>query len=116
MKISTAVLALVFFFAGCGHITGNGQKVGTIIKLSQEGFFIKTWEAEMVRGGMNGGSGSFSTTPLHVTIDNLTLLPAVQQAFDDQKEVVVSYQEKYFTPFDSECSDGCKFLTSIKER
>lgn len=111
------LVAAVIIFSGCNRFTGSGEKVGTVIKLAQEGYWYKTWEAELVRGGMNGGSGSFSVKPLHVTISDESLLPKVQKAFDEQKEVVVTYVE-YANAFStySECNDGCKFLTSIRER
>jgi len=98
-------------------MTARGEKVGTVIKFAQEGYFAKTWEGEIVRGGMNGGSGSFSITPLHFTVMDESLIPKVQAAFDSQKEVVVTYEQHaiLFT-FTSECTDGCKFLTSIRER
>ena|ERR1700682_3283491 len=103
-------------------MTGRGEKVGTVIKLSQEGYFFKTWEGELIRGGMNNGSGAFSTKPLHFTVDNADLLPQVQRAFDEQKEVVVTYEGRtnMISTF-SECADdsgggSCKFLTSIHVR
>jgi len=110
----------VILCCGCNRMTGRGEKVGTIIKLSQEGFWVKTWEAELIRGGMAGGTGAFSTTPLHVTIRDESLLPAVRKAFDEQKEVVVTYESHaLYITFETECLDGnpnCKFLTSIRER
>jgi hypothetical protein len=117
------LLLLVIAVSGCNRLTGNGEKVGTIIKLSQEGYWVKTWEGEMVRGGMNSGTGAFSTKPLHFTVDDQSLLPKVRQAFDEQKEVVVTYEghSNVFGSFYSECNDesgggNCKYLTSIRER
>lgn len=113
-----ALAVIIVAVGGCNRHVGRGEKVGTIIKLSQEGYFYKTWEAELIRGGMNGGSGAFSTTPLHVTVSDESLLPAVQKAFDEQKEVVVTYSEysNVFPITTSECTEGCKYLTSIRER
>jgi len=113
----------VVILTGCNKQVGRGEKVGTIIKLSQEGYFVKTWEGEMVRGGMNGGSGAFSTKPLHFTVADQQLLPLVQKAFDDQREVVVTFEGHWniLGSFYSECNDesgggNCKFITSIRER
>jgi hypothetical protein len=113
-----ALLVAVVALSGCNKNTGHGEKVGTIIKLAEEGYWVKTWEGEMVRGGMNGGSGGFSTTPLHFTVRDLSLLPQVQDAFEKQKEVVVTYDEysNIVGSFYSECKDSCKYLTSIRER
>jgi hypothetical protein len=111
------LFAALLLVCGCNRMVGRGEKVGTIIKLAQEGFWVKTWEGEMIRGGMNSGNGAFSTKPLHFTVMDESLLPKVQAAFDNQKEVIVTYEERLNTfTFTSECNEGCKFLTSIRER
>lgn len=109
------IIALCFSLGGCGYVTGSGQKVGTVIKLAKEGVIFKTWEAEIVRGGMSNGSGGFSTTPFFFTIDDETMLQKVQAAFDSQKEIKIHYKtRKYFFPTNSECNGGgCNFLTGI---
>jgi hypothetical protein len=106
--------------AACGYVTGRGEKVGTIIKLSKEGVFVKTWEAEIIRGGMSNGSGGFSSTPFFFTIDDNALLAKVQTAFDSQKEIKIHYKRRaYFWTFTSEChapgkdNMECNYLTGI---
>lgn len=114
-KLSAMVVApLVLLLAGCTRIVGTGDKVGSVIKVSNEGTFSKTNEIEIVRGGMNGGSGGFSTTPLLATINDPGILAKANDALDKQYEVKVKYVD-YFecTPWVSD-SPGCRFITSIE--
>ena len=97
---------------GCTHDTGHGEKVGSVIKVAQEGLLFKTNEVEIVRGGMNGGSGSFSTTPLNATINDPGLLAKVKDALDKQYEVRVTYQDYLWTPLSSDSSS--RYLTGIE--
>lgn len=115
-----AAVGLLLLASCCGcitHVMQQGTKVGTVIKLSQHGFFdsCKTWEGELLRGGMQGGSGGFSTTPLHFTVNDPTLLKQVQQALDEQYEVEVTYTE-YFGPMGCSSDSNAVFLGSLKRR
>lgn len=123
-RILLGFIAMIFLLAivAAPHWqTGKGEKVGTIIKLADEGMFNTTHEMEIVRGGMNGGQGSFSMTPVCITISDDKLLVSAQKAFDEQKEIVVKYNQFLFTPFSSEggCGDRIgefKYATAITER
>ncbi len=61
-KFLTVLLVLISLsgLSGCGFSTspGSGDKIGQIVKISKQGLIVKTWEAQLIRGGMNGGSGS----------------------------------------------------------
>lgn len=86
-KILIAVMAISL--TGCGDC-GNEAHVGSVIKLGKTGAFCKTWEAEIVRGGLNNGSGGVSTTAFNFTIEDPKLVDLVQDAFDKQYEIKVS--------------------------
>ena len=98
------VLIIALFLGGCGWNSGNGEKVGNVIKIAQEGAWHKTWEVEIIRGGMSNGSGGFSTTPLHLTIsdDDPVDLAKLEDAFDKQYEVKVRYTTVVFAPWSSQ--------------
>lgn len=106
--------ALAAALSGCGWNTGNGEKVGTVIKIAQQGMWHKTWEAEIVRGGMVNGSGGFSTTPLHLTISDGDTgnLQRLQDAFDKQYEVKVKYVTYMFAPWASDTENH--FAVSVE--
>lgn len=108
------VLALLFAVAslsGCWQ-TGVAEKVGTIIHVGQHGKFVKTWEFEIIRGGLQNGGGGFGVTPAWITVEDTSLLAKVQDAFDKQYEVRVRYSEEALTLFRSDSED--KFLVSIE--
>lgn len=110
-----AVLAL----CGCGHVTGNGTRIGTIIKLSDEGWWHKTHEIEIVRGGMNAASGGFGVKPFFATISDQYTYEQAQKYFNDQTEVEISYTETAASIWASECAgddEDCAFVTSITPR
>lgn len=89
---------------------GNGEKVGQIVKLSKYGFFCKTYEAQIIRGGLNNGSGA-SGLAFDFTIEDEKLVPAVQAALDSQTEVKIHYNTEAATACRSESGDH--FLQSI---
>jgi len=73
--------------------------------------FIKTNEAELIRGGMNDGSGSFGK-PFDFTIEDERLLGIVQKALDEHKSVRVKYHKELMTLF--RCESDNYFLDNIE--
>jgi hypothetical protein len=108
------LLILIISFAGCGVNTpGSGEKIGQIVKVSQEGVFVDTWEAQLIRGGLTGGSGAFGTVPFDFTIEDEALVNKVQMYMQNQQEVIIKYRvEGIYSRFRS----GSKwyFLVSIE--
>lgn len=112
MKLRKTIIALacVSLLSGCWE-TEKGEKIGNIVKLSKEGMFIKTNEAELIRGGMNDGSGSFGK-PFHFTIEDEKLLITVQKALDEHKAVRVKYHKELATLW--RCESNNYFLDDIE--
>jgi hypothetical protein len=109
-KIITLLLSLLI--TGCWE-TEKGEKVGIIVKLGKQGAFIKTNEAELIRGGMNNGNGSFGVRPFDFTIEDERLLRIVQKAFDEQKEIKITYHKEWATLWRTETSDN-SFLDDVE--
>lgn len=87
------VIALLpLFLAACWE-TGNGEKVGTITRLNKRGFFCQTWEGEIIRGGLNTGSGVMGAA-FHFTIEDQRLVPIVQKMMDTQQEVKIRFRSE----------------------
>lgn len=105
MKIISALLLCIIslLLSGCWE-TVNGEKVGTIVKFAKEGAVIGTWEAELIRGGMNSGSGSFGSS-FHFTVEKPELIEKVKEALDNQKPVKIKYHKELFTLWRSESDD-----------
>lgn len=113
MKIRNGLIICVaaLLLSGCWE-TENGEKIGTLVKVSKEGTLIGTWESELIRGGMSNGSGSFGKS-FHFTVEKQELLSLVKQALDTQREVKIKYHKEAMTaPWRSD--SGSYFLDEIK--
>lgn len=110
MKKIILIGLLALFLQGCWEVS-KGEKIGTIVKLAKEGLIIGTWEAELIRGGINNGSGSFGTT-FHFTIENSALVEIASKALNQQQEVIIKYHKELITLWRAE-SDNY-FLDSIE--
>lgn len=102
--VSAAVL-----LTSCGE-KSTGEKAGVVTKLAQSGIFCKTWEGQIIRGGLNSGSGAMGA-PFDFTVEDLSLLPKIKDALENQKEIKIMYREEMVTFCRSESSDH--FLTSV---
>ena len=114
LLIVIAIVAIISLFSLPVNVrSGTGEKIGQIVKVSKEGFFCKTWEAQLIRGGMNDGSGSFGTVPFDFTIENGGMAKIVTDAMRNQTEVVITYETEGMYWFCRSGSGG-RFLKSIK--
>lgn len=111
MKNVFLICLITIFISGC-WTTQKGEKIGTLVKLAQEGIIFKTNEAELIRGGMNGGNGGFGVKPFFFTIENNDLLPTMQNALDGQKEIKIHYHTELFVLFRSDSDNN--FLDSVE--
>ena|SRR3989338_813487 len=109
------VLLLTVTVSSCGgNISpGDGEKIGQIIKVSKQGMISKTWEAQLIRGGMVGGSGSFGVVPFDFTIESELVAQKVIEYMQNQTEVLIKYRmEGVYSVFRTD-SQGY-FLISIE--
>jgi hypothetical protein len=113
---SAVVVAVVILLAGCGtnFQPGTGEKIGQIVKLKQEGIFSKTWEAELIRGGMNSGSGSFGVQPFDFTIEDAATAQRIEKYLHDQTEVVITYRTEGVYACTRSGQGGGDFLVTIR--
>ena len=89
---------------------GGGEKIGSITRLQRTGVFCKTWEGEIIRGGLNSGSGVVGSA-FHFTVEDDALAQQVQKAMEAQQEVKISYKQEGFTLCRSDSHNY--FLTKI---
>ena len=107
--------------AGCYEVS-SGERVGTVVKLSKRGYFCKTWEGQMLLGGLrkqtNLSSDGKSTTTSMVantwdfTISDEKVLPAIQAALDSGDPIRLQYRQELVTFCRSDSDDY--FVTGIK--
>ena len=109
MKKTILALCALTLLSACGD-TGGGEKNGTITKLATSGVFCKTHEMEIVRGGLNAGTG-VNGASFDVTIEDDGLYQTARKAIASGAEVQITYR----TEFASFCrSDShSTFLTGI---
>lgn len=105
------VIALCLFISGCWE-TEKGEKVGNIVKIGKQGFFIKTIEAELIRGNLNSGSGAFGK-PFDFTIEDEKQALIAEKALNEQKSVKIKYHKEWLTFFRTETEDN-SFLDDIE--
>lgn len=103
-------LAASLLLTACGD-KGSGEKNGTITKLATNGFFCKTHEMEIQRGGLQGGTGVNGAT-FDVTIEDPKLYEIAQAAIKTGAEVQITYHTELNSFCRSDSQDN--FLTSIK--
>ena len=113
LMVSTTFTLLVL--GGCGiNATdpGEGEKVGQVIKLTNQGVFSTTWEAELIRGGLSNGSGGFGVKPFDFTVPN-KLAEKVREYMENQTEVKIKYHSSGIYNLFSTDSGG-HYLVSIE--
>lgn len=117
-------LSLVFssllFISGCGSgcNSGDGKKIGQIVKIGEHGVVCPTYEAEIIRGGFSGGSG-VNGLALDFTIKDEKLYQALIVSMEKQQEIELSYDKRAFSsPCYSETNiiaTGFRVLNSKQE-
>jgi hypothetical protein len=119
VKITLSVIVIIgaaVIMWACGLrfnlSTVEGEKVGQIYGVHKQGIFFKSWEAELIRGGLNNSSGSFGGPIFHFTIGD-DHVKEVSQYATSGTEVVVRYKQPHFYWTQSTETDGI-FLTDIR--
>ncbi len=111
--LSLLVVALsAMFLAGCWE-TADGEKIGTITRLNRQGVLngCKSWEGEIIRGGLNTGSGVMGQA-FHFTVENDALAKEVERMMNTQQEVKITYKQELVTFCRSDSNDV--FLVKIE--
>ncbi|MDB5260496.1 MAG: uncharacterized protein JWN37_727 [Candidatus Nomurabacteria bacterium] len=101
---------MLVFLGGCWDM-GEGEKIGSITRLQKTGVFCKTWEGEIIRGGLNSGSGVVGSA-FHFTVESEELAQQVQKAMETQQEVKIHYRKEAVTLCRSDSENY--FLTKIE--
>jgi hypothetical protein len=108
-KMILAAIVAATTLTGCLK-TGDGEKIGMVTKLAKQGVMCPTYEGEIVRGGLNGGSG-VNGASFHFTVESEDMAKKVKEAMEGQKEVKITYSSEFATLCRSD--SGNHFLTSI---
>lgn len=104
MKKVLVTMLTSLILTGCGGYS-SGEKVGSIVRISRDGIIFKTNEAELIRGGLNNGSGVMGK-PFYFTIKDKSLLAVANKAMDENKEIKLTYHSEYIAPLSSTNDDN----------
>lgn len=116
LTILTALVIFMFVFlllVGINLRPGYNEKIGQIVKVGYEGMFVKTWEAQLIPGGMSNGSGSCGINPFNFTIESETMAKEAQKYMQNQTKVIIKYRmEGIYLHFRT--GGNGRFLVSIE--
>lgn len=90
----TALLLFLLFFN-----FSKGERAGTISKFSHKGLVIKTWEGQLLIGGLSGNQGSDLTTnawDFSVYPGDQETREAIFSAMNEGYRVRMVYEQKLF--------------------
>jgi len=120
MKRLLLLAACCLPLAGC-YDTSDGEMVGQITYFTKHGIFCKTWEGQAILGGMrkeahlsSDGKSSVTSSVANTatfTVEDLSLVPKVQAAFEAGAPVRLRYKKELITFCRADSDDT--FLTAV---
>lgn len=88
------ILGAMVLGAVGGCSVSDGTRTGSITKFSNKGIINKSWEGEMVMGGVRGNSnGGVVANVWHFTIQDKSLIPLATKAVEEGIPVSVKYSQ-----------------------
>ena len=109
--VFTILLSSFFTFSN----PTRGEKIGKIVKVSKEGVFNKTWEAELIRGGFSDGSGVLGSS-FHFTIENPVLVEEARKCMENQTDIILHYHSEFINSCFRSEKPSPKFADKIIHR
>lgn len=96
IAIVTILLAIIGGgVVGCNGVTSNGERTGYITKISyKEGIIAKSWEGEMVLGGLN--NTAVANTWQFTVPSDMILLDRIKYASEHGIKVTIQYHQPFF--------------------
>lgn len=109
-------IGLVLFWpVGCSGTSSNGERTGVITKFSHKGVMGKSWEGEMVQGGMKYNDGKAVANVWGFTvIDSDELVKKAQYAQENGLPVICTYNQGFFYNTYNTRNGSGYYVTAIK--
>jgi len=87
----------VLYYITFGYYS-DGTRVGSLVKLSRKGYVFKTYEGQLMVGGMSDGTGTFNSTTWDFSVDddNRSVVEALEYSQKTGQRVSLHYEEKFF--------------------
>ena len=97
IAIVAILVGVVTSMGGC-LVASEGDRVGQVTKFSYKGNFHKTWEGELVMGGLRTtAEGATMGNVWEFSVTDDQLVPVVQQAVETQTPVRLHYRQVRFS-------------------
>jgi hypothetical protein len=96
------LLGLLTFVLAYNLNYSDGFRSGTVVKLSKKGTMFKTYEGQLLSGGLaTGESGDIASNLWDFSVEkgDTAVLKAIEAAVDGSYRVKLRYNEKYFNFF-----------------
>ena len=90
------MLILAFLpLTGCGDfVYSSGNRAGTVTKFSHKGFFCKTWEGELLMGGMKQTQeGNLQANVFQFSVVDPEIVKQVSVALENGQRVSLVYEQ-----------------------
>lgn len=89
--LSLLVIWLIYYFI-CGMAYSEGTRSGILTKVSKKGYVFKTYEGELVVGGLNQGDGTIlPATIFKFSVSDKIIYDKLEA--DQGKKVVLHYKQ-----------------------
>ena len=117
MRGKTILFIILLVLVGAAYFisTGSysdGERAGTISKLSTRGYIFKTTEGVLNEGGYSGETGTLTPKYWEFSCKEDTVVTKLKQALDTGERVTLIYEEKFFQfPWNG---DTKYFITDVK--
>ena len=110
------ILAVALLAVACGHGIdySDGDRVGTVTKFSFKGLICKTWEGEMVLGGLRSDGDNMVANIWAFTVDEPRFVKPIQEAMLSGKRVKITYHQGALSGPCTASSDGY-FVRGVSE-
>ena len=100
---------LMFFSALCGatylagvtgylpnYVYSDGQRSGTVVKLSHKGYVCKSWEGQMNMGAFSGNNTTVGTTMFEFSVLDQKVVEAINAKAATGERATLTYQQMLF--------------------
>lgn len=105
-------VAITTMSCGSGIDYSDGDRVGVVTKFSHRGLFCKTWEGEMVLGGLRSSGDGLAANVWPFTVVDPTKIEDVKRALETGARTKITYHQVYFSGV---CYSGSSYLVSNVE-
>ncbi len=97
LSILLLLIVGALYYVTFGYYS-DGTRVGSLVKMSRRGWVFKTYEGQLLVGGMTDGTGTMSSSMWEFSVDddNKEVIDALEHSQKTGQRVSLHYEEKFF--------------------